>query len=118
MRITDVITQCDRIKPNEYTYDDKRRWVEKAETDIRRFANRFSLEKADMSFKTEEDPQLFLGTEYMDIYLYYLISMIDLSNQEYALYNNSSAFFNSLFLKWQKNHRRENIPEKSAQIKV
>ena len=118
MKLTDIITHCDKIKPNVYTYADKRKWLEKIETDIRRFADRFSNRETSLGFLDEENPELFLGQEERDLYVYYLISMIDISNQEYALYNNSSSFFNSLFSKWQKAYRRENLPLTQSQIKV
>ena len=53
---------------------------------------------------------LLLGEEYLDMYVYYAVSMIDLENQDIAMYNNSCAFFNEMFESWQKKWRRENLP--------
>ncbi len=118
MKSTDIITQCDRIKPNVYSFAQKRKWLNKIETDIRQFASRYTEADADLGFLQEENPTLFLDDANSDIYLYYLISMIDLSNQEYALYNNSSSFYNASLLKWQKNYRRTHLPVCSTSIKV
>ena len=117
MRVLDVISACDNLKPNEYSQNKKREWVNKIESDIRRYATMYSGKKADMGFKNEINPELYLGDEFSDVYVYYLISMIDLSNQEYMLYNNSAQFFNSALSNWKKHHRRENIPVCSVSLK-
>lgn len=118
MTTSDVITKCDRIKPNEYSYGQKREWLNKVESEIRQYVSMYSEKSADLSFVNCENPVLFLDEGYMDIYLYYLISMIDLSNQEYALYNNSSSFYNDRLKNWQKRYRRENVPECNISITI
>ena len=117
MKATDIITQCDKIKPNVYSFSQKRKWLNEIETDIRLFASRH-MGDADLGFSNEENPTLFLDESEMNIYLYYLISMIDLSNQEFALYNNSSAFYNASLLKWQKEYRSTHRPECDISIKI
>ena len=111
MTVSDIITKCDRIKPNVYPQSQKREWLNKIESDIREYMCLYSEKYADTNFVNEENPTLSLAESEADIYVYYLISMIDLSNQEYSLYNNSSAFFNALFQKWQKKYRRQNKPQ-------
>ena len=117
MRASDVITMCDTLKPNEYSHNQKRKWINKIEADIRRYATMYSEKVPDMSFTNEENPVLHLEEELSDIYVYYLVSMIDLSNQEYQLYNNSAAYFNSVFTEWKKRHRRENMPVSKVSVK-
>ncbi len=118
MRITDVITQCDRVKPNEYSYAQKRDWMIKLESEIRQYAAQYSYASVDNFFSDEENPVLFLDDNNSDIYLFYIISMIDLFNQEYELYNNSSSFYNDRLRKWQKRFRRENMPKCKISITV
>jgi len=118
MKATDIITECDKIKPNVYSFSQKKKWLDKIETDIRLFASRHMSENADLGFQSEENPHLFLDEANSDIYLYYLISMIDLSNQEFSLYNNSSSFYNARLLKWQKEYRRNHTPRCDISIKV
>lgn len=118
MKATEIITKCDKIKPNVYSFSQKRDWLNKIETDIRLFVSRFSGTQADLSFAEQENPDLFLDDANDNVYIYYLISMIDLSNQEYALYNNSSSFFNASLLKWQKHHRRTHTPNCDISIKI
>ena len=118
MTATDIITKCDTIKPNEYSYFQKRKWLNTIESEIRQYVSLYSEETADLSFVSEENPVLFLGEEFCDIYLYYIISMIDISNQEYALYNNSSTFYNDKLRTWQKKYRRDNVPKCKTSIKI
>lgn len=117
MKALDIIAACDSLKPNEYSQSQKREWLNKIESDIRKYAALHSEAKADMLFSEEENPELFLDDSRKDVYIYYLISMIDLSNQEYKLYNNSASYFNYVFSEWKKQHRRENTPVCKTTIK-
>ncbi len=117
MRFLDVLSACDSLKPNEYSHAQKRRWINKIESDIREYAALYSNQKADMSFKYEDNPVLYLNDNFSDVYVYYLISMIDLNNQEYQLYNNSALYFNSAFNNWKKHHRRKNTPVCNVSLK-
>lgn len=114
MKMTDIISECDRIKPNEYSFDAKKKWLQKIEADVVRYASMYS--NTHRTVQTSENPQLFLEDEFSDVYLYYLISMIDLSNQEYMLYNNSASYFNSVFNDWKKHYRRTNLPQCNSTI--
>ncbi len=118
MRLSDVIAQCDSIKPNTYSFSQKKKWLLKIETDIRKYAALYSGKEADSQLARDENPTLFLDESREDIYVYYLVSMIDLSNQEYALYNNSAAYFNSVYNEWKKEHRRNHCPVCDTAVKV
>lgn len=116
MTAIDVITQCDMINPNSYTQDAKRKWLDNIESEVREYAARYSSKKADLSFTDDENPELFLNEQNADIYIYYIISMIDLSNKESEMYNNSSTYFNSIYSEWQKKYRRNNMPKCTTAI--
>lgn len=118
MRLSEIIAHCDTIKPNTYSFSQKKKWLMKIESDIREYYTLYSQEKADMDFLKDENPLLLLDESKEDIYLYYLISMIDLSNQEYSHYNNSVSFFNSIYSDWKKEYRRAHCPECDIVIKV
>ena len=118
VKVSEIISRCDTIKPNEYPQRQKKEWVMKIESDIRKYAVMYGEAKTGPADTNEENPELFLPDEFSEIYLYYLISMIDLANQEYQLYNNSAAFFNSAYLEWKKKHRRENIPDCKISVRV
>ena len=118
MKALDVIEIFDRIRPNSFEYNCKRAWVNSVETDIRRFAALHLENVSDTEWQRQENPSLFLDFSYADLYVYYLVSMADMTNGEYRLYNISSTYFNSLFDKWKRQYRSVNTPNKSESIKI
>ncbi len=117
MKALDIISAFDRLRPNSFEFDTKKSWLITLETNIRSFHCLHTLAGPDLSFANEENPDLLLGREYTGLYVYYLISMADLTNGEYKLYNVSSMYFNSLFDKWKRAHRAKHMPEKNIVIK-
>lgn len=118
MKVLDVISYFDNIRPNSFDYKTKKIWLLSLETDIRKFVCLHSDKSFDTSYANEENPDLYLGENYMDMYAYYLASMADMTNAEYSLYNINSTYFNSLFSKWKKEHRCANVPQKTTKIKL
>ena len=118
MTLVDVISRFDKIRPNSFEYKTKRDWLMSLENRIRDFVNLHLGKKADMDFSEKENPSLFLDDSYIDIYVYYLASMGDLTNAEYQLYNISSAYFNSVYKEWKRRYREENLPQKNTSIKL
>ncbi len=118
MKALDVIEIFDKIRPNSFDYKSKMAWVKSVETDIRRFAALHMETPAQSLWQNEENPELFLDSSFSDLYVYYLVSMADMTNGEYRLYNISSTYFNSLFDKWKRVYRSSKLPEKSSSIKM
>ena len=118
MKTLDVIEIFDKIRPNSFEYNSKRAWVDSVETDIRRFAALHSDNVSDALWQNEENPVLFLDSSFADLYVYYLVSMADMTNGEYRLYNISSTYFNSIFDKWKRQYRSANTPDKTVSIKI
>lgn len=118
MTLVDVISSFDKIRPNSFDFETKRKWLLTIESEIRQFACLHSGSKDDMGFLTEENPELFLDDTNTDIYVFYLVSMGDLANAEYRLYNISSTYFNSCFLEWKRKYRSHNFPIGNVSIKV
>ena len=114
--LLDVIEKCDTLKPNVYSQSQKRDWVYNLELQIREFALLYTNEEADNLFLNQENATLSLGNQWSDIYVYYLLSMIDLANCDVVMYNNNTAMFNELLKSWQKKFRREHTPEKTTKI--
>lgn len=118
MTLVDVISYFDKIRPNTFEFAVKKDWVFKIETDLKEFAVIHTKKNPDMSFVSEENPELFLLESEKDIYVYYMASMADLTNGEYSLYNISSTYFNGLMSEWKKKYRCCNTPENTKRIKV
>ena len=108
-----IIECADNIRPNIISTSTKLEWLYAIEKQVCSHMSRYGEADA----KIEEiipDTKLILPLEYKDIYAYYIVCMIDLTNQDVAMYNNSCAYFNELFVSWQKKWRRENLPQKKT----
>ena len=105
MTYDEVISAIDKVRPNTAAIPAKRAWITVLESKIHDHMTSFS--ECDVNVSHDS---LLLGEEYLDMYVYYAVSMIDLENQDIAMYNNSCAFFNEMFESWQKKWRRENLP--------
>lgn len=109
MTVSDVLTLVDAYRPSLCEEKEKIHWIYTLEKKIAEHMSRYSQPRTADENLTQSS-MLSLGKEYLDMYVYYVISMIDLSNQDVAMYNNSCAFFNGLFSDWQKKWRREHLP--------
>jgi hypothetical protein len=114
--LADVITKVDSIKPNVFSQSQKRDWIYSLEVQIREFKNLYTDEETDMLFLNDENATLCLDIQWTDIYVYYLMSMIDMANCDVVMYNNNTALFNEMLKSWQKKFRRENLPAKNTKI--
>ncbi len=114
--LADVISKVDSIKPNIFSQSQKRDWVYSLEMQIREFKNLYTDEETDMLFLNDENATLTLDIQWTDIYVYYLMSMIDMANCDVVMYNNNTALFNEMLKSWQKKFRRENMPLKNTKI--
>lgn len=112
----DVVTAADGIMPNNFSQQQKRKWVYDLELKIRYFMSMYEETDYDDTFTKSENANLILGFEGSDIYVYYLLSMMDMANSDTQMYNNHTAMYNSLMTDWQKKYRRQNIPKKHTTI--
>ena len=112
----DAVTATDTLMPNTFSQIQKRKWIYNLETKIRYFMSMYGECEFDDSFTDDSNANLILGHEGSDIYVYYLMSMMDMANSDIAMYNNHTAMFNSLMTDWQKKYRRQNIPPKNTVI--
>ena len=59
---------------------------------------------------TSKDSTLLLPDTYSDVYVWYLVSQIDLALAETERYYNSSGRFNSLYSAFERRYTREHMP--------
>lgn len=112
MTIGDAVAVTDsRILGNQYTYEEKVRWL--SEIDKRIF-NEVISRRADSgisefdgySASSDPDTRLLVSSGYDDIYIYYLEAMINKANCEYSRYNNSMIMFNTLYSLYKRHFNR------------
>lgn len=105
MTRNEIIQTVDTVRPNTIDENRKAEWLRVLENDIMEHMEKYSENEVSVS-----DEKLLLGAEYKYMYVYYVVSMIDLENQDISMYNNSCAFFNRMFSEWQKKWRRTHTP--------
>lgn len=105
MTINGLITEVDDLKPNAYEDAQKIRWLNKVEGRIYHeiIKNRTTDERLEEYEYREFEENVSMDTEllaqepYSDLYIYYLMSMIDMHNEEYERYQNASQMFNEAY---------------------
>ena len=113
MTVNDVLSLVDTYRPCLIGTSDKTNWLYTIEKEVCEHMSRYGEPRSpaeDFNLETE----LSLGKEYLDMYVYYVISMIDLANQDVAMYNNSCSFFNEMLSSWKKKWRREHLPQTTS----
>lgn len=109
MTIAEVITRVDAQKHNTIKQEQKIEWLSYLEgqihTEIIDPGGRFEAFGPDIDPKKHE---LAAPHPYDEVYELYLISKIDLANQELARYQNSKVLFNNAYAVlrdwWTRNH--------------
>ena len=107
----DILFAAESTRPNLVSDETKLHWIYVLEKEILNHMTQFGESDAKLS-----EEKLLLDEQYKDMYVYYVVSMIDFTNQDIAMYNNSSALFNEMFSSWQKKWRRENIPQTCTEV--
>ncbi len=118
MNAQSVISAADSIRPNLVDADVKYRWLNMAEKQVESVMCMYGEREAQSDAVLSAESQMLLGSEYTDMYAYYVVAMIDLANQNISMYNNSVAMFETLYDSWRKKWRRENLPQKITHIKA
>lgn len=129
MTINELLSEVDELKPNQYGDEQKIRWINKVEKTIieeiikmrepdkkpeeteesEESAGNEETEFTGYTEATNMDTELVVKEPYTDLYKYYLFSMIDMHNEEYDRYQNSSQMFNAAYQDfanyWYRTHR-------------
>lgn len=116
MTIAEAIALVDRAKPNQYSDEDKIRWLSEIDGMIVRelieshedspLAEPFTGYTA-----ADSDTQLIAPFPYDQLYRWWLESQIDLGNMEIGKYNNSRNLFNSAYLTYTDHYNRTHMPK-------
>lgn len=138
MNIQECINRTDSVKPNQYSVEDKVRWLSYLDGSIRKeILDKYEQppEKketqviiiyGDTEESTEETieekefsgyspdrltDELLVPFPYDELYVAYLKAKIDEENGETERYNNSAATFNGMLQNFQKAYHREHMPK-------
>ena len=116
MTIEEAISRLDRLRPNQYSCEDKVRWLSQldhmAANEI--YASHEGWQPGDFTPYTEAtdtDTPLLLPAPYSgDIYQYWLEAQVDRCNGEIARYNTSITLFNTAYQRFRDWYHREHRP--------
>lgn len=113
MKLKNLITTADELRPNAISDEIKAFWVFAFEGDIA------ELMKVDPPENTwPEDTELLMPYPHDDIYLYYLMAMIDYAMQEMATYELDFVMANSKLDEAKKAYARQNYTPSNKNWKV
>ena len=113
MTIKEVICKADELRPNAIEEETKFAWVWTLDGDVASFMGKEHKENP-----FPQDEQLLMPHPDDDIYIFYLMAMIDTANRDSALYANDSVLFNSVYGEAKATWRRNNIPKSRGNWRV
>ena len=121
--IASVLTELDHLKPSGYTAADKVKWLSHVEARILEELLSWHQGFEEVAFdgytydpETAPATELLVQGAYSDVYVKYLISMIDFHNNEIMRYNNSSAQFNHVWAELAAWVNRTYVPVQRARV--
>ena len=115
MTIAEVISQVDALKPNNYTPEDKIRWLSSLDSrvktqiiDAHECNEPFCFYGYDSIL--DQETELLVGAPYDEMYLRWLEAMIDYHNSDDDRYNNAIMLFNNAYEGYKKHYTRTHMP--------
>ena len=115
MNLIEAINQVDNAKPNDYTQEDKVRWLSNLDwtiktdvIDTHEGAERVVFDGYDEG--TPLETELLAPSSHSDIYPKWLAAQIDYANGEYGKYANSMEMFNAAYSAFERFYNRTHMP--------
>lgn len=104
MKLKEVLSFVDGVKPNACTEEQKTRWVTDCEGMVQTQVLLLAPEEIlTYAWPGDGDTELLVSPPHDKLYLSYLCALIDFANGEYGKYQNSMQMFNaefSEFMRW------------------
>lgn len=113
MKTLDAIKQADSLRDNTLPAEQKAAWLNKLDGEIAEMMGVDAPENA-----WPEDSELLMPREHDEVYVLYLVAMIDYYNQESTLYQNDMVVYNTAMSNARAWWRRHNCPERNGGWKV
>lgn len=116
MTIKECIDQVDNVKPNQYSIEDKVRWLSFLDgiiiEDVLKTHEGYDNEYDEFEGYSPEQTgaKLIVEKPYDALYEAYLKMKIDEENGETARYNNSARMFNAYFDDYRKYYNKTHMP--------
>lgn len=114
MKIIEAIQKVDTLKPNNYSSEDKIKWLSTLDgiikieiIDTHEGSDKVEFNGYDIS---SLETELLVPAPYEDIYVKWLEAQIDYNNSEIGKYNNSMAMFNIAYGNYERYYNRKHMP--------
>lgn len=92
MKFTDAIAAADELRLNTVTDEQKHRWLYELECRVAEM-----MEREAPAYRFPSDDELLLPVQHQDVYVRYLVAMIDHFNGENELYANDITVFEDAY---------------------
>lgn len=121
MTVAQVIIDTDNKKPNQYSPEDKVKWLSELDGMVKRqvidtHEGYDTVVFSPYDVDTDMDKKLLISEPYTSLYALYLFMQIDFLNAEYTRYNNSAAMFNSSYQQFVSDYNRTHKPLNTIKI--
>ena len=124
MTIEECINIIDSLKPNQYSIEDKVRWLSFLDGTIindiiKTHENTDNITETFEEYTSNDTSvEMIVGKPYDQMYVEYLKMKIDEENGETARYNNSSTMFNAYLLEYKKHYNKMHLPKQENTLKL
>ncbi len=112
MTVNKAIVLADGLRMNTVSDEQKALWLFTLDSDIA------DMMEQEVKNTFPHDRELLLPESDCDVYVKYLVAMIDYFNREVELYQNDLTLFNEAFDKACARYRRNNRPQKKYKWEV
>lgn len=116
MTIKECIDAVDNVKPNQYSIEDKVKWLSFLDgiiiNDVIKTHEGYRNQYEEFNGYSEDKlgTRLIVESPYDTLYVAYLKMKIDEENGETARYNNSATMFNSYLTAYKKHYNKHHRP--------
>lgn len=115
MFLAELISLIDETKPNQYTKEQKVRWLSEVEgmvaDDILNNYEGEQIEFESYDYDRDMERELLLPDRFSDVYINYISAKIDFQNMETEQYNNDVAMFEAAMEQFKKYYIRTHMPK-------
>lgn len=121
MCLAELISLIDEMKPNQYTKEQKVRWLSEVEgmvTDD--VLNNYEGEQTEFEsydYDRDMERELLLPDRFSDVYINYISAKIDFQNMETEQYNNDVAMFEASMEQFKKYYIRTHMPKQRGHFR-
>lgn len=114
MKIGEVISIVDALKPNTYSREDKVKWLSNLDGRVKAKIIDAHENHAQIYFygydEDDMDTELLVPAPYDEMYLRWLEAQIDYYNSDDDRYNNAIILFNNIYKDYKEHYTRTHMP--------